>query len=414
MRRVSRALLIAVVGSAAGACSDGTQITPPDAAPRADAARDRVMAAPAPSYELVAYTSTLGGTANRGDAINNRGWVAGFSSLPSNTVRHAALWRDGAITDLGTLGGPNSSVVWSGLNNSGVVVGIAETAALDPLGEEWSCSAFFPTVTGHVCRGFAWADGDMTAMPTLGGNNSYATDVSASGQVVGWAETAVRDPTCNAPQVLQFRAIRWDPKNGNVQELRPLAGDSASAATAINNRGEAVGISGECDVAVGRFSAQHSVLWDRNGTPTELPNLGGTSWNTPAAISERGDVVGFSNPAGPGDAEGDFISHAFLWTRKDGIRDLGTLAGDAFSEALSINERGQVVGVWFGGSAGLRAFLWEDGVMYDLNALVPGGAPGVLVSARDINDRGQITGDLREAGTGRTLPYVATPAGSEP
>jgi probable HAF family extracellular repeat protein len=248
----------------------------------------------------------------------------------------------------------------------------------------------------------------MTPLPTLGGNNGYATAVNSRGQVVGWAETPVHDPTCDAPQVLQFRAVVWEPKKGTTRELRPLPGDSASAATAINERGQVVGISGECDMAVGRFTARHAVLWDKDGTPTELPNLGGLSWHTPTAINQRGDVVGFSNP--PGEVPGDFIAHAFLWTRKDGIRDLGTLPGDEISQAQGVNARGQVVGVSCG-AAGCRPVLWENGRLYDLNTLAGSSVAGTLVSARDIDDAGQITGDLREAATGQTRPFVATRRG---
>ena len=100
----------------------------------------------------------------------------------------------------------------------------------------------------------------MQALPTLGGINGYAAGVNDRGQVVGWAETPVHDPTCSAPQVLQFRAVLWEPRRHRKRELRPFPGDSTSAATAINNRGQAVGISGECDVAVGRFSARRAVL----------------------------------------------------------------------------------------------------------------------------------------------------------
>jgi len=348
---------------------------------------------------------------NRGTAINNRGLVAGFSSLPGNQTRHAALWRGGSILDLGTLGGPNSSVVWPGLNDQGTVVGIAETADIDPLGEEWSCTAFFPSVTGRICRGFVSEDGVMTPLPTLGGNQGFATGVNSRGQVVGWAETPVHDPTCNSPQVLQFRAVMWEPKSGTMQQLPPFPGDSTSAATAINARGQAVGISGDCDIAVGRFSARHSVLWER-GTVTRIPNLGGVTWNTPMDINESGDVVGFSNPAGPGDPEGDFISHAFLWTKNSATaQDLGTLSGDFFSEAFATNSRGQVVGVSFGGPHGPHAFLWQGGVMTDLNTLVGTGSLDVLLSAQDINDAGQITGRVRDHATGQVLAFVATPIG---
>ena len=128
----------------------------------------------------------------------------------------------------------------------------------------------------------------------------------------------MHDPTCVDAQVLGFRAVLWDPKNGSkgkikARELRPFGHDSASAATAINDAGQAVGISGDCDQAVGRFSARHAVLWEQNGKPVEIPNLGGKTWHTPMDINAQGDVVGFSNPPGAGDPEGEFISRAFRW-----------------------------------------------------------------------------------------------------
>jgi len=258
------------------------------------------------------------------------------------------------------LGGLNKS-------NNGVVVGISQTSTPDPLNESWSCSAFI-AANGKTCLGFVWEAGVMTPLPTLGGSNGFAAGVNSQGQVVGWAETLVHDPTCNLPQVLQFRAVVWEPKNGSVEQLHPLNGDSTSAATAINESGQVVGISGDCDVAVGRFSAKHSVLWD-HGAVTNLPTLGGTGWHTPMAINDRGDVVGFSNPP-DGDLDADSV-RAFLWTRKDGIKDLGKIPGDAFSQALSINARGQVVGVSCG--AVCRAVLWEDGKLIILKSLAGPG-----------------------------------------
>jgi probable HAF family extracellular repeat protein len=317
------------------------------------------------------------------------------------------LWRDGQIVELGTLGGPNSSVQWPGQNDRGTIVGISQTAVDDTLGETWSCSAFLP-FTGKTCVGFIWEaeDSVMKALPTLGGDNGFATGVNNRGQIVGWAETRVHDPTCNDPQVLQFRAVMWEPKKSRKTQLRPLAGDSASAATAINHRGQVVGISGECDVAVGRFSALRSVLWE-NGKPSELPNLGGEAWHTPMAISEMGDVVGFSNP--PGAKDGSFQVRAFLWTKKGGIKDLGRLKDDTTSQALGINSRLQVVGVSTSKAGINRAFIWQDGVMHDLNKLAQPGFADSLVSAQHINEAGTITGRLYEKSTGKTLPFVATP-----
>ena len=399
MRSIACSILLAALAS----CSDAPRATQPLEA--------LTQLAPTARYEITKFSSALGGTVSRGTAINPVGWVAGFSSLPGNTTRHAALWRDGAIVDLGTLGGPNSSVVWPGLNDLGMVVGIAETADLDPLGEQWSCTAFLPTLTGHLCLGFVWQGGVIRALPTLGGNQGFATGVNNRGQVVGWAETPVHDPTCNSPQVLQFRAVLWGPASHALQQLPPLAGDSTSAATAINDNSEAVGISGECDIAVGRFSARHSVLW-ADGAVTAIPNLGGVTWNTPMDINATGDVVGFSNPPGPGDPQGAFISHAFLWRNHAAqAEDLGTLPGDPVSEAFAINSLRQVVGISFGSANGPRAFLWEHGIMTDLNTLVGAGNLDVLLSAQDINDAGQITGRVRDHATGQILAFVATPTG---
>jgi probable HAF family extracellular repeat protein len=353
-------------------------------------------------YSIVALP-TLGGT-SRGNAINARGFVAGYSILLDG-ARHAASWENEAVTDLGTLGGPNSSVAWPGLNNRGTIVGIAETADMDPLAEDWSCSAFFGSVTHHVCRGFVRTGGVMRALPTLGGINGFATSVNNEGQIVGWSETPVHDPTCVAPQVLQFRATLWDAKTLAPTELPPLRGDSTSAATGINERGQVIGISGDCGVAVGAFSARHAVLWD-HGTVTDLGNFGGQAWNTPMDINAAGDIVGFSDL--PGDEDGNSREHAFLWTRKDGMRDLGTLPGDLTSEASGINSRRQIVGISCG-AVTCRAVIWLNNEIFPLDSLTNLAPGDNLGAAQDINDAGQITGRINQASTGKRLAFLATP-----
>jgi probable HAF family extracellular repeat protein len=150
------------------------------------------------------------------------------------------------------------------------------------------------------------------------------------------------------------------------------------------------------------------VVWDKNGKPTETPDLGGTTWHTPMDSNDDGDVVGFSNPPGPGDPEGDFIAHAFLWINgAPKADDIGTLDEDPFSEAFAINARDQVVGISFGGLLGPRAFIYENGVLTNLNDLVD--TDDVLLSAQDINNAGQITGRLRDAATSEVLAFIATP-----
>jgi probable HAF family extracellular repeat protein len=401
MRHVSCAALLA----AAYGCSDSTQVTQP---------RQELAQAAAVQYQVVKLPS-LGGTLSRGMAINAKGWVAGWSNQ-ANGSRRAAVWKNGAITPLGTLGGPSSTVPWPGLNDEGTVVGISQTGESDPLHEDWSCElgGFLPESTDLLCRGFVWQDGAMQELPTLGGNHGFATGVNNLGQLVGWAELPARDPTCVDAQVLRFRAVLWETKSGSggklkARGLNPFPGDVASAATAINDAGQAVGISGRCDQAVGRFSALHAVLWESNGSVTEIPNLGGKTWHTPMDINAQGDVVGFSNPPGAGDPEGEFISRAFRWVHGAAkADDLKALDGDLFSEAFAINVHGQVVGVSFGGSSGARAFIWQNGGLTNLNDLVD-IAPDVLLSAQDINDAGQITGRVRDGVTGETLAFVATP-----
>lgn len=357
------------------------------------------------SYRVTVLPS-LGGGSSAGNSVNDRGWVAGRSNLPGDQRRHATLWRNRSVQDLGTLGGPNSAVLWPVKNERGILSGISQTAKRDPLGEAWSCASFFPaaTGTGHQCLGFRWEAGVMRALPTLGGTNGFATGTNNRGQTVGWAENRVHDSTCVAPQVLQFRAVIWGPARGQVRALAPLPGDTVSAATAINDHGQVVGISGFCDQAVGRFSAVHAVLWD-HGRAIPLGTLGGVAWNTPMAINERGEVVGFSNTSAA-DA-GNFNPHAFLWTRRTGIRDLGTLPGDATSQALGINRRREVVGTSCNADGNCRAAQWRNGHRTDLNILVHHDVR--LTSANDINDAGTITGQALQPSTGRYVAYVASP-----
>jgi probable HAF family extracellular repeat protein len=352
-----------------------------------------------------------GGTVSSGNSINDLGWVTGFSNLSGDASTHATLWLAGLKFDLKTLGGDNSGVIWPVKNDWGLISGIAETAAVDPNGERWSCSAFFPSVTHHTCLGVVWEFGKIRALPTLGGNNGFATGTNNLRQTVGWAENTMHDPTCTGRgQVLQFRAVIWGPRKDELQQLPPLGDDTVSAATAINDRGQVVGISGICDRAVGRFSAAHSVLWE-NGQVTEIPNLGGVAWNTPMAINQWGDVVGFSNVSASDG--GAFNAHAFLWTKSGGTKDLGTLPGDAFSEALGINDWRQVVGLsCTAGFASCRGFLWQDGVMTDFNTLVAPGYGDEIYAAGDINDLGQVTGQSFNAGANTYSTFWAVPTGS--
>lgn len=252
----------------------------------------------------------------------------------------------------------------------------------------------------------------MQALPPLsGGIDSYAAGINNNGQVVGWAENGVHDATCNSPQVLQFEAVVWGPQLGRMTQLSPLAPDPDSAATAINDNGQIVGISGLCSNAVGGTSAEHAVLWEnKNAPPINLGNFdGGLAWNTPTAINERGQVVGFGNQTGsPATA---FNPIAFFWDKEHGIQPILPIGDDTNDWAWGINKNGVVVGQSFGGADDPlgRAFLYQNGVVTDLNTLIQPNASLQLLLANDINDGGEIVGFALDTNSNATVPFLAVP-----
>jgi probable HAF family extracellular repeat protein len=389
------------------ACMTALILSAALAVPPRFAAQDQ--AASPPTHYRVIDLGTLGGTVSAGNAINNIGWVTGFST-ESSGVQLATLWHNQLQIPLGTLGGPGSDVAWPVKNNFGLISGVTENGVPDPLGETFSCPAF-GLVSGNSCLAFAWQDGQMTQLPGLGGNNSIGAGDNNLGQIVGWAENSVNDPTCAPPapgatQFLQFEATLWQrgwSGQWQARELPPYPGDPDGAATAINDLGQAVGISGQCDVAIGAYSAIHALLWE-NGKPLDLGNLGGHGWNTPGAINDRGVIAGFAN--GPNDVIGgqlQFRFLAFTWTKEHGMQSLGTLPGDKMSEATDINDFDQIVGVSFVDFFfdNPRAFIYENGTMTALNSLIgSASANWDITSTGGINDRGEIAAQANPVANG--------------
>src|SRR5256714_14624399 len=375
-------------------------------------AQTQTKAKPDTQYHVSTLPS-LGGTSSGGNSINDQSWVAGYSRLPDRN-RHATLWRNGALTDLGTLGGPNSSVTWNVKNTAGILVGISQTADPQLLGESWSSAAFYstPNNVGYINLGFVWKQGQMRGLPNFpGGNNGFATGSNNLGQVVGWAENGVHDPTCCCTQVLQFRPAMWTlgPPD-QIHDLPLITGDTSGAATAINDKGQIVGISGICDQAVGRHTAKHAVLWE-NGGGADNGHPGAPWGDTPTGNNQKGGVVGVSGD--PAFVDGDVL-HAFMWTEEDGLRPLKPLKGrtpqHVDSEAYGINEAGQVVGVSCDADQNdCRAVVWDHSAYpTDLNDL-KGGYSAFLASAKDINDKGEITGRAIDPNTGVLTAYLAVP-----
>jgi probable HAF family extracellular repeat protein len=349
--------------------------------------------------------------------IASNGWVAGQATLATGAL-HAIFWQGERIIDIGApgLGGPNS--FGFGVDSAGQVAGLAETGAQDSNGEDFCGFGTF-----HTCLPFLWQSGVMAPLPIPpGGNNGQAYNLNELGQAVGVAENGVQDADCTSvsafpppglssppPQYFDFEAVIWGPISGQIQELPPLPGDTVGFALGVNRAGDVAGSSGSCaDTVLDPFQGgPHAVLW-QNGSPINLGTLGATSdfaTNAAAAVNDQGWVTGGSTLVD------NATLHTFLCTQPgpNCMQDLGTIAGDAISFPTAINNKGQIVGESCDANFNCRAYLWQNNVMTDLNALIPSDSPLYLLIAQGINDSGEIDGQALIKGTNELVGFVAMP-----
>ena len=293
-------------------------------------------------YTVTVLTS-LGGTNSAANTINERGWAMGISFLSGNMVMHAALWRGSNATDLETLGGPNSAVEWPVENDRGYVSGISETNKKDKLGEStgWGCHAFLPDggSSGDTCVGFVWHDGKMLPLPTLGGENGYGAGINQRGQIAGSARTDKARLTAWHGKCIRFlpEAV-WNAyaaeKQAGAPRRKTVNGktDPDGAATARSiSRGAVRLVFGIPAISRGALPPRAAL---------EEPQAGQTQddrrdfLNTPTAINDSGQIVGFLNRPGKSDRKGDPNFISVIWTDPTSKPTrIGTLPGDTFERA---------------------------------------------------------------------------------
>jgi probable HAF family extracellular repeat protein len=157
-------------------------------------------------------------------AINNSGQIVGVSPAPSFT-NHAVLWSSaGAIQDLGTLGGSNSTAI--DINDAGQVIGSSQT------------------IGNAATHFFLWSSGSgMQDLNTLiDPNVTSVVEINATGQIIGTYLTGG-----------QSHAFLYTPGSG-LRDLGTLGG-TTSAPTGLNDNGDVVGRSSLADASV------HAFLW---------------------------------------------------------------------------------------------------------------------------------------------------------
>lgn len=281
----------------------------------------------------------------------------------------ADLRKNGHIYDLGTFGGHNG--LSADVNNHEIVVGGAENEDPDPFN---FAGALFGLPTPTAWQAFAWSNGKLHNLGTLGGPDSAAFFINDLNEINGLSFTnAIVNPTTGLPTVEPFI---W--KNGHMRSLGSLGGTFAYVSN-ITNRSEIVGYS-----YLAGDAAAHAFDWKPRQGMKDLGALGGT-FSSASWVNEAGEIVG-------GSTTDDGLFHAVRW-RRGKIEDLGTVAGLPCSVTAQVSVRGEIAGQSFDCddfSIG-HATVWEpSGPGIDLNVFLPPGSDLTLYETHFVNDSGQI------------------------
>ncbi len=284
--------------------------------------------------------SFLNGSAAAVSAINSSGTAVGFiTDTQGNQV--PVSFGAGASQALS----PQAQGQANGINDAGTVIGT-------------SISNNQPSVA-------EWSNGQMTNLGIAG----YGTAINNSGQIAGAYQTATGD-------LHAFESTPGSPK----QDLGTLGGKWSSA-YGINSTGQ---VAGTATLANG----DHNAFLFSSGTGmVDLGTLGGAN-SYGFGINDSGEVVGNSQTQ-------QSVSNAFAWvsgTTGGKMTDLGTLGGSQ-SYAYGVNDNGAVVGYsWITGNTATHGFVFLNGVMLDLNSLLPLNSGWTIDAAYGVNSVGDIVG----------------------
>lgn len=321
-----------------------------------------------PGFRLKDVGSLNGGSTFAA-ALNDRGQVVGMSVVGSAGPHsappaNAFLYSNGLMTDL--FGGERNTVSEAtAINETGQVVGYRRW---DPIGPSQPFQ--YSEATGVV-----FLDPFEIGFPLFA--TGEASGINDTGEIVGSAA---------APPSYLPRAFLLSPPASKAIDLTPDLAPPYfwSAASAINEGGQVVGVL----VKVGMsptYDTGDAFLYD-GGSLTNLDerlenDYPGASFE-PQAINGNGVVAGYvygsNRPV-----------RAFVYA-DGGFVELATLGGSS-SRGYGIDDAGRVVGEsLLPDDATTHAFLWEEGVAYDLNDFVSPPTGVVLSRARAINNEGQI------------------------
>ncbi len=217
-----------------------------------------------------APSGMFGGTFGIAAWLNERGQVLGTMNLTGDTTWHSFIWDKGVVTDLGTLGGINTTGQW--LTNAGHVSGKSDVTAI--------CTACAPDNQKQLHHPFVWKNGVMTDLGLLHDDTAGNADsVNARDQAVGVTVPCAKvnpDDSCEGPI---YHSFLWE--NGSIVELQTLVvpgsgitlscAQCGEAAYNINDSGE---IAGQAVLSDGNFRVVLLIPCDENH-----PNVQGCDYS---------------------------------------------------------------------------------------------------------------------------------------